>query len=489
MQRLEELRFDNIYASLPAIFYSRHQPAALSNQFLIHFNPTVAKMLGIDPGEAGRQDLVDLLTMNKPMPGLEPIAMCYAGHQFGQFVPRLGDGRAILLGQLLSQDKRRWDLQLKGAGRTLYSRQGDGKAVLRSTIREHLCSAAMHGLGIPTTHSLAMFGSDEEVYRERIETGAMLIRVAPSHIRFGSFEYFFYTQRYDDLKTLADFTLQHYFPELPKGPGGYLGLLQQAIESTAELIARWQSVGFCHGVMNSDNMSIHGITIDYGPFGFIDAYDPGHICNHSDYHGRYAFNQQPRIGLFNLSCLAQAMLPLFGEMPDAAAELATDALQQYEGLFDAAWAEQKRLKLGLREQREGDGGLFDELLDMMAQSLADYSIVFRLLSDQDAEACRDQFIERAQFDVWLEKYTARLLQESSSESERQVAMRQVNPLYVLRNYMAETAIRMAEDSQDFSEIDRLSKLLSNPYQEQPGMQRYSQRPPDWAQSLSVSCSS
>ncbi|MGI9318089.1 MAG: protein adenylyltransferase SelO family protein, partial [bacterium] len=256
MQRLEELQFDNIYATLPTIFYSRHQPAALDNQFLIHFNKTVADMLGIDPGEAGRQDLVDLLTMNKPMRGFEPIAMCYAGHQFGQYVPRLGDGRAILLGQLLGEDNRRWDLQLKGAGRTLYSRQGDGKAVLRSTIREHLCSAAMHGLGIPTTHSLAMFGSDEEVYRERIETGAMLIRVAPSHIRFGSFEYFFYTQRHDDLKTLADFTLQHYFPELSRDKEGYLGLLIKAIESTAALIASWQSVGFCHGVMNSDNMSI-----------------------------------------------------------------------------------------------------------------------------------------------------------------------------------------------------------------------------------------
>lgn len=489
MQRFEELRFDNIYARLPTIFYSRHQPAGLNNQFLIHFNRGVADMLGIDPGEAGRQDLVELVTMNKPMQGFEPLAMCYAGHQFGQYVPRLGDGRAILLGQLLSDQQARWDLQLKGAGRTLYSRQGDGKAVLRSTIREHLCSAAMHGLGIPTTHSLAMFGSDEEVYREQIETGAMLIRVAPSHIRFGSFEYFFYTQRYEDLKTLADFTLEHYFPEFWKQQDGYLGLLKRVIESTAKLIASWQAVGFCHGVMNSDNMSIHGITIDYGPFGFLDAYDAGHVCNHSDYHGRYAFNQQPQIGLFNLSCLAQAMLPLFDETPETAAELATAELTKYEEIFEKAWTAQKRRKLGLVAERPEDAALFDELLDMMQQSQTDFSVFFRQLSETDPQACRDNFIERDRFNDWSRRYTERLSQESESGTERRASMRKVNPEYVLRNYIAENAIRMAEDDQDYTEIDRLVNLLSSPYDAQPGMERYAQRPPDWANRLSVSCSS
>ena len=489
MQRLEELRFDNIYATLPQIFYSRHRPDALSNQFLIHFNKTVAQLLGIDPGEAGRQDLVDLITLNKPIPGFEPIAMCYAGHQFGQYVPRLGDGRAILLGQLLGDDAQRWDLQLKGAGRTLYSRQGDGKAVLRSTIREHLCSVAMHGLGIPTTHSLAMFGSDEEVYRERIETGAMLIRVAPSHIRFGSFEYFFYTQRYDDLKTLVDFTLQHYFADLPQTPQGYLALLDRAITSTAELIARWQSVGFCHGVMNSDNMSIHGITIDYGPFGFLDVYDPAHICNHSDHHGRYAFNQQPRIGLFNLSCLAQAMLPLFDDVPEAAAEKATEALGRYETKFDAALLAMQRRKLGLRILRSEDRALYEELLTLMAQSRADFTNVFRRLSEDGIAGCRDEFLQRDRFDAWAKKYTERLTFESDTEGERRALMCQTNPLYVLRNYMAENAIRLAEDNQDYAEIDRQVTLLESPFESQPGLEHYAQRPPDWAQSISVSCSS
>jgi len=489
MPQFEQLRFDNIYASLPPIFYSRHQPAALKNQHLIHFNKVVADLVGIDPSEAARDDLVQIVTMGQSVEGFDPIAMCYAGHQFGQYVSRLGDGRAVLLGQVINQQGVRWDLQLKGAGLTLYSRQGDGKAVLRSTIREHLCSAAMHGLGIPTTHSLAMFGSDEEVYREQIETGAMLIRVAPSHIRFGSFEYFFYAQRFDDLKVLADFTIEHYFPELQHAPDKYIQLLNAVIGSTAMLIAQWQSVGFCHGVMNSDNMSIHGITIDYGPFGFLDAYDPHHICNHSDYHGRYAFDQQPRIGLFNLSCLAQALLPLIDPVPEAAAEMATASLNTYEDQFDQAWLGLKRQKLGLTIPDKGDEQLFDALLQQMQQQQVDFTRCFRSLSAQGSEGCRDHFADREQFDHWAVQYTDRLNIESTDRETTKRRMLEVNPKYILRNYLAEKAIRLAEDERDFTEIDRLVELLRDPFSEQPSMDDYAALPPDWAQTLAVSCSS
>ncbi len=489
MQRFEQLEFDNIYASLPPIFFSRQQPEALQNQFLIHFNEVVSVLLGIDPGEAIRPDLSDLVTMTRPLNGFDPIAMCYSGHQFGQYVPRLGDGRAILLGQLMARDGARWDLQLKGAGQTLYSRQGDGKAVLRSTIREYLCSAAMHGLGIPTTHSLAMFGSDEEVYREQIETGAMLIRVAPSHIRFGSFEYFFYTQRYDDLKILADFTIGNYFNHLEDQQDKYLALLKEVIASTASLIAHWQSVGFCHGVMNSDNMSIHGITIDYGPFGFLDAYDAGHICNHSDYAGRYAYDQQPRIALFNLSCLAQAMLPLFHDNPEAAAELATDALQRYDSLFEQAWLALKRQKLGLHSARDQDGDLYDALTIQMQQSKTDFTRFFRHLSEYGIEGGRDSFVHRERFDSWADQYQSRLKAENLPLAERQASMQQSNPKYVLRNYLAENAIKQACDAQDYSEIDTIMGLLQRPFDDQPDMERFAALPPDWASSLAVSCSS
>lgn len=489
MRRFDQLRFANPYAGLPPIFFSRHQPEPLQNQFLVHFNERVAELLGIDSGETGRRELADRVVAGEGFPGVEPMALCYAGHQFGQYVPRLGDGRALLLGQLKGPDGRRWDLQLKGSGRTLYSRQGDGKAVLRSTIREHLCSAAMDGLGIPTSLSLAMFGSDEPVYRERVESGAMLIRVAPSHIRFGTFEYFFYNGRYDDLATLTDFTIGNYFPALRQSDNPPLALLESVIASTASLVARWQGVGFCHGVMNTDNMSIHGITIDYGPFGFLDAYDPKHICNHSDYHGRYAYDQQPRIALFNLSCLAQALLPLIDDDPEAAAETATGALRRYEPLFDAAWLAEKRRKLGLRDQREEDAGLFDDLLDLMAGQRADFTNLFRSLSEASPEAGTACLVDRERVTSWLARYHQRLAAEGADEAGRRHRACAANPKYVLRNYLAEQAIRRAEDERDFNAIDALANLLAAPFDARPGFDDYAADPPTWANRLEVSCSS
>ncbi len=489
MRPIDELQFENTYSALPPIFYSRHQPEPLQNQFLVHFNREVANILGIDSTEAGIRDLVDRIVTGQSLDGVEPMALCYAGHQFGQYVPRLGDGRALLLGQLAGMDGRRWDLQLKGSGRTLYSRQGDGKAVLRSTIREHLGSAAMHGLGIPTTLSLAMFGSEEPVYRERIEKGAMLIRVAPSHIRFGTFEYFFYNGRYDDLRTLTDFVVANYFPALQEADNPPLALLESVIVSTASLMARWQGVGFCHGVMNTDNMSIHGVTIDYGPFGFLDGYNPKHICNHSDYHGRYAYDQQPRIALFNLSCLAQALLPLIDDVPEAGAEIATDALRRYEPKFDEYWLMEKRRKLGLVAQRDDDGALFDSLLGLMATDGADFTNTFRALSEAHDNKLISLFANRGAIENWLNQYQDRLQLELIPIAERRDNMRGSNPAYVLRNYLAEQAIRSAENEQDFTEIDNLVGLLVDPYTAREHADHYAEPPPDWARSLEVSCSS
>lgn len=491
MKTLRQLQFDNhYYARLPEICYSEHPPQPLDEPRLIHFNEDAAALIDLDPGQANTAEFLDFVSGKKLLPGCRPLAQCYAGHQFGQFVPRLGDGRALLLGQVRNDNGDSWDLQLKGGGTTLYSRGGDGRAVLRSTIREYLCSEAMHGLCIPTTRALCLVGSDEEVYREQIETGATLVRMAPGHIRFGSFEYLYYEERYDDLQALADYTLAQYFPDLVEADNPYLSLLDTVIASTASLIAHWQAVGFAHGVMNSDNMSILGLTLDYGPFGFLDAYDPGFICNHSDHTGRYAFDQQPQIGLFNLSCLAQALLPLIDPQPEAAADLARSALDRYKDLYTGAYAQRMREKLGLKTSHAADKALCESLLGIMAASRADYTRVFRRLSEPGGlDTLRDLFTDRDAIDAWLPRYRARLEHESGIPEERSQRMKQANPKYVLRNYLAENAIRKARDEQDDSEIGRLMTLLKAPYDDNPEFDHYAAEPPDWAQGISVSCSS
>jgi uncharacterized protein YdiU (UPF0061 family) len=493
MSTLEQLHFHNSYATLPEIFFSAHQPKALAGDFLIHFNPQVAELLGLDAAEAERTDFLDIFTTKRDFAGFKPIALCYAGHQFGHYVPRLGDGRAILLGQLRTQNNQPWDLQLKGAGETLYSRGSDGRAVLRSSIREYLCSAAMHGLQIPTTHALFLSGSRQDVYREQIEPGAMVLRVAPSHIRFGSFEYFFYSQRYADLQRLADHVLEHYYPHLLNEDNPSLAFLLEVIASTAQLIAHWQAAGFAHGVMNTDNMSIHGITLDYGPFGFVEQYDPQFICNHSDHHGRYAFSKQPEIGLFNLSCLAQAMLPVLHKEADTAVKLATEALANYQTQFEAHYAELMVEKLGFTRAMADDREIVTSLLDLLATDHVDYTLFFRQLSQLPGtdlnHSCRDLFIDRNAFDHWYTMYQVRLKQENVPSEKRSEQMKQVNPKYILRNYMAEIAIRKAQDENDYSEIDNLMTILRDPFDEHPAFDHYAGHPPEWAQRIEVSCSS
>ncbi len=495
MKSLQQLRFDNSYARLPESFHSRQAATPFSSAHVAAFNPCAAELLDLDPKEAARPEFVAALTGAAPLDGADPVAMCYSGHQFGHYVPRLGDGRAILLGEILTDEGRRWDLHLKGAGPTRYSRSGDGRAVLRSTIREYLCGEAMHSLGIPSSRALCVIASDDEVYRERIETGAMLIRMAPSHVRFGSFEYFYYQNRFADLKRLADYVIELHFPALADQADAYGALLAEVIARTARLIAQWQSVGFTHGVMNSDNMAILGFTLDYGPFGFLDAYEPGYICNHSDHHGRYAFDQQPGIGLFNLSCLAQAMLPLLNDDdPEAAAAQARALLQDYEPALLREYAARMGAKLGLRSEEDGDRTLIADLLQLMADQHVDYTLLFRRLCEFQASApgqraaAGDLFQDRAAFDRWAQRYRQRLLHEQSDDRERRAAMLQTNPKYVLRNYMAQIAIERAERG-DFSETENLLRLLQTPFDDHPEYEHYAGQPPDWAQEIAVSCSS
>lgn len=493
---LDTLPLGNSFASLSEAFYSTVLPTPFAkNAHLIHFNESAAELLDLDPVVQQDPGLVDIFSGNRLLPDSQPLAMLYAGHQFGHLVPQLGDGRAILLGETTNSNGQKWEIQLKGSGLTPYSRDGDGRAVLRSTIREYLCSEAMHGLGIPTTRALCMIGSDDEVYRERIEHGAMLTRLAPTHIRFGSFEVFYYRNQFEHIKTLADYVIQNHFPELSADPDPYRAMLRVVIERTARLIAQWQAVGFAHGVMNTDNMSILGLTLDYGPYGFLDAYEPGLICNHSDYRGRYAFDQQANVGLFNLSCFAQAVLPLLHEVPGEAAELAKQELEQYASHFVRHYADLMREKLGFKVARSEDKNLLEDLLKLMAADKVDYTILFRQLCAFDTadiikhQATRDLFIQREAFDQWALQYTQRLGQENSCDPERHARMRRVNPKFILRNYMAETAIRKAEAERDYSEIDRILSVLQDPYAEHPASEHYAGFPPEWAQQIAVSCSS
>jgi protein adenylyltransferase len=489
LRPLEDLNFENTYAALPDALHRRLAPTPFTEPpYLVSFNRDAAVLLDLDPDEAQRPEFLDYMTGRRVLPGSDPVAMLYSGHQFGMYVSQLGDGRAILLGEVKNGRGEKWDLHLKGAGLTPFSRDGDGRAVLRSTIREYLCGEAMDGLGIPTTRALCITGSDEKVWREQVETGAMLLRLAPSHVRFGSFEVLYYRRTYDHLARLAEYVVDQHFPHLHDVPDRPVALFAEVVDLTAKLIAKWQAVGFAHGVMNTDNMSILGITLDYGPFGFMDAFDAGLICNHSDHHGRYAFNQQPSIALWNLSCLAQALLPLAAEEPLKA------ALHTFQPIFDEQYAMLMRRKLGLQGSQPDDGTLVWDLLALMQGSRVDYTLFFRALSGFDSgggrnEAVRDFFINREGFDSWAGRYRERLRSESSQDADRKDRMNHVNPKYVLRNYLAQEAIALATEKKDYSELDRLLDLLRRPFDEQPGMEKYAAPPPDWAKQISVSCSS
>lgn len=493
MKKFEQLNWNRSYQQLADELYSAHKPEWLNNGRLAHVNFEVAKLLEIDPSEFKRDDIVELVMGLSEKIDLNPVAMCYSGHQFGHFAGRLGDGRALLLGEILTDAHGKFDCHLKGAGKTLYSRQGDGKAVLRSTIREYLCGEAMFHLGIASTRALCMTISDEPVFREKIETGATLLRVAPSHIRFGHFEYAYYANKHEYLSQIADYVLQHHYPEQSQDQQGYLFLLQEAIKKTALMIAQWQGVGFMHGVMNTDNMSILGLTMDYGPYGFMDAFESGFICNHSDHEGRYSYKNQPEVGLFNVSCLAQTFLPLLADDVDDAVVIAKAEIEKYQSLYEAYFAEVMQQKLGFKTSLPSDMDFSDRLFDLMELHRVDFTRFFRALSApvnaENMSLVRSMFADDAKVDAWFNEFYQRIDEEGMDVNQRSQQMKATNPKYVLRNYLAEQAIRKAEDEGDFSELDRLMKLLSAPFDEQPEYQHYADEPPEWSEHLSISCSS
>ena len=482
-------RWRNDFAALDPLFHTRLEPTALPDPYWVGRSGRVAELLGLHAAWMASDRALQGLTGNQALPGTQPLASVYSGHQFGQWAGQLGDGRAILLGELGLPDGSGMELQLKGAGLTPYSRMGDGRAVLRSSIREFLCSEAMAGLGIPTTRALSVTGSDAPVRRETIETAAVVARVAPSFLRFGHFEHFSYGGDPESLRHLADYTINRYYPHCRNMPefGGnpYAALLQAVSERTALLLAHWQAVGFCHGVMNTDNMSMLGLTIDYGPFQFLDAFDPGHICNHSDHQGRYAFNRQPNIAYWNLFCLGEALLPLIGEQ-----ELALQALESYKTVFPEALQQRFAAKLGLAELLDSDLALIENILKLMADGRVDYTIFWRRLSHfvagGDAEPVRDLFADRATLDPWLQRYEERIAQQDRAATGR--AMLQTNPKFVLRNHLGEQAIRSARNK-DYNEVARLQQLLDDPFDEHPALDAYAGFPPDWASGIEISCSS
>nr|WP_268934970.1 YdiU family protein [Pseudomonas edaphica] len=481
------MTFDNRFARLGDAFSTHVLPEPLDAPRLVVASDAAMALLDLDPAVAETPVFAELFGGHKLWAEAEPRAMVYSGHQFGGYTPQLGDGRGLLLGEVYNQAGEHWDLHLKGAGMTPYSRMGDGRAVLRSSIREFLASEALHALGIPSSRALCVIGSDTPVWREKQERGAMVLRLAHSHIRFGHFEYFYYTKKPEQQAELAEHVLNLHYPECREQPEPYLAMFREIVERNAEMIAKWQAYGFCHGVMNTDNMSILGITFDFGPFAFLDDFDAHFICNHSDHEGRYSFSNQVPIGQWNLSALAQALTPFIS------VDALKEALGLYLPLYQAHYLDLMRRRLGLTTAEDDDQPLVERLLKLMQNSGVDYTLFFRRLGDESAALAvarlRDDFVDLAGFDAWAEQYKARVARDGDdSQERRRERMHAVNPLYILRNYLAQNAIAAAE-SGDYSEVRRLHEALSKPFEEQPGMEQYAQRPPDWGKHLEISCSS
>lgn len=485
---LERLNFDNTYVRLPERWYQRSEPSPLKGAHLAGFNPQVAAMLGLDPCELDPRELVSFFNGEQEIPGAEPLAMKYTGHQFGFYNPDLGDGRGLLLGEVVNDSGERFDLHVKGAGRTAFSRFGDGRAVLRSSVREYLAGEAMAGLGIPTTRALCLIASEQFTQRNGMEPCALLVRVTPCHIRFGHFEYFFYTRQYDELKQLADYCLDRFYPECKQADNPYLAMFLEVQERTAELVALWQCYGFVHGVLNTDNMSILGETFDYGPYTFLDGYDPDHVANKNDHEARYAFRKQPEIVLWNMSAFAQALVPL---VPQKELE---QALTKFMGRFRFHEQKRMRARLGLQLEAEGDADLIADLKKLAAAQRLDLTRFFYLLSELEEgdEAGLTRLASLAKDSEhlahWLEVYQQRLAKEVASTPIRQAQMKAVNPRYILRNYMAEEVIREAHAG-DYKPLNELVGLLREPGTIHQDLDRYHSEPPEWAAAICLTCSS
>jgi len=478
--KLDDLKLQTPYLSLDEEFYDLCDPIPLEEPYLISFSPEAAELINLDPECKDDPRFIDLLNGTYVPEGGTTYSMCYAGHQFGHYNPRLGDGRAHNLGSANG-----WHLQLKGSGETLYSRMADGRAVVRSSIREYLMSEAMHHLGIPTTRAMGVIGSKTKVVRDTIENGAIIMRLSPSWIRFGTFEYFYYMGEHAKLEALAEYVIAETYPHLKNDEDRFYKMFCEIVDRTASLIAQWQAIGFNHGVMNTDNMSIAGLTIDYGPYAMLDDFNYGHVCNKTDRAGRYSYGQQPNVSYWNLTMLSRALSPIIDE----------DRMQQKLDDFGAfiypnAYIDVMRVKLGLSVKLEEDIELIKELVGALQDAYVDYTIFFRTLSRYDGERTPlyDIAMNPVAIDEWLNLYDERLSKEIQEQNERQRLMLHTNPKYVLKNYMIQKAIDLAEKG-DFSMVETLLCIARKPYEELNEFEHLAQETPEEHKNVCLSCSS
>jgi len=484
--------FDNSYALLPERFHARLDPTPVAAPRLVRLNLVLAERLGLDPEALASPEGVRILAGNEAPDGATPLAAAYAGHQFGHFVPRLGDGRAILLGEVVAPDGARFDIQLKGSGRTPFSRGGDGRAALGPVLREYIVSEAMAALGVPTTRALAAVMTGEGVRRETMLPGAVLTRVASSHIRVGTFQYFAARDDAEAVRLLADHVIARHYPSAATAENPYRALLDAVVARQASLVARWLLIGFIHGVMNTDNCSVAGETIDYGPCAFMDAYDPATVFSSIDQHGRYAYGNQPRIAVWNLARLAETLLPLLADEQDKAIEVAQEALAAFSPAFEAAYFGGLRRKIGLASEHDGDVTLVNDLLKAMAENNADFTLTFRRLCDAAADpaadaAVRALFADPAAYDLWAARWRWRMGEEAAEPASIAAAMRAVNPIYIPRNHLVEAALNAAIDSGDFAPFEQMLEVLALPFVERVGFERYTLPPEPEERVLQTFC--
>jgi serine/tyrosine/threonine adenylyltransferase len=480
------------YASLPERFFARVQPTQVAAPHLIKLNQALAMDLNIDVSALDAAALANLFSGNVAPQGAVPIALVYAGHQFGHFVPQLGDGRAILIGEMRDRSGVLRDIQLKGSGRTPYSRSGDGRAALGPVLREYLVSEAMHALGIPATRTLAAVTTGESVQRETALPGAILTRVAASHVRVGTFEYFAARGDAAGTRILADYVIDRHYPLCAQDESPYLALLKQVVSRQAALIAGWMNVGFIHGVMNTDNMAVSGETIDFGPCAFMDTFDPATVFSSIDARGRYAYANQPNAALWNLARFAETLLPLIDVDTQRAIAVATEAIATFETLFNDSWLGGMRRKLGLSTSEQGDRQLAEDLLKAMHRNQADFTLSFRALCtaarDRQGDApLRAQFLNALDYDEWALRWRARMRREATTLESRTESMQAVNPAYIPRNHRVEQVIVAAVERSDFAPFEEFSEVLAAPYVERAAFARYANPPQPQERVLQTFC--
>jgi len=477
---LEDLIFQTTYLSLDSEFYDITDATPLDDPYLIHFNPKAAELIDLDSSSEDDTRFLELLNGSFIPKNTRPFSMCYAGHQFGNYAARLGDGRAINLGSING-----WNLQTKGSGETRYSRSADGRAAMPSSIREYLMSEAMHHLGIPTTRALGIIGSKTKIVRNNIENAAIVMRMSPSWVRFGTFEYFYYFKEYEKLESLTDYVITESYPHLQNDEDRYFKFFCEVVDQTAQLIAQWQAVGFCHGVMNTDNMSIAGLTIDYGPYAMLDDFKYGFVCNSTDRAGRYSYGEQPNVSYWNLTMLSKALSPIIDK------ERMQKKLDDYgKFIYPDAYIEVMRQKLGLDLKLDEDVELITDLVGTLQDAYVDHTLFFRTLSryDGDRMPLFDIAMNPVSLDKWLNLYDDRLSKETRIQKERQNVMLKTNPKYVLKNYMLEKATTLAKRG-DFSLVEDLMYIAAHPFDELPEFEHFAQETPEEHKNVTLSCSS